>query len=176
MLLESVCILLKYVHAFCAVWGYVVSLLVFHKFLEPVMCFTLKTGSDLHSGSIGPSRTVTYLVERADYCFLKGPACLLYAQWSEAQCQPCFPRVHWSVHMVCDSYLRSFAIVGLRLTKTTCVTPVTRVALRCRSNLGAWTWPEPTVHVRRLQVRPVASIEVALAPGRPDVAHVACNC
>jgi hypothetical protein len=72
-------------------------------------------------------------------------------------------------------YLWCFTVVRLRLSEAACVTPVTRAALCCWSDLGAWAWPEPTVHVGRLQVRSVASIEVALAAGRPDVTHIACK-
>jgi hypothetical protein len=72
-------------------------------------------------------------------------------------------------------YLRSLAIVWLRLTESTRVTPVTRVTLGRGSNLGARSRPEPTIPIWRLKVGAVASVEVALTPRRPDITHVTCN-
>ena len=100
----------------------------------------------------------------------------VYWQWSRHAVSLACPEFasQW-VACVALLYLWSFAVVGLRLSEAACVTPVTGVALCCGSDLGARTWPEPTVHIGRLQVRSVASVKVALAAGRPDVAHIACK-
>lgn len=71
------------------------------------------------------------------------------------------------------SHLSGFPIIRLRLSVSSGVAPVSGVPLRRRSNLGAGTRPEPSVDVGRLEIGPVASCEVALPTGRPDVADVA---
>lgn len=64
------------------------------------------------------------------------------------------------------------AVVGLCLAVSSSVGPVTGVALRGGSDLGAGAGPEPAVDIGGLQVGSVAARKIALATRRPDVAHV----
>ena len=121
-------------------------------------------------------KTLLYVVSARTFFFPPERYSECTGRWSWHAISLAFPEfdIQW-IACVALLYLWSFTVVGLRLSEAACVTPVTGVALCCGSDLGAWTWPEPTVHVGRLQVRAVASIEVALAAGRPDVAHIACK-
>lgn len=66
--------------------------------------------------------------------------------------------------------LGGLAVVWLRLSVSAGGAPVAGVALRGRADLRSRSRPEPSVLVRRLQVRAFAAGEVALASRGPDVA------
>lgn len=61
-------------------------------------------------------------------------------------------------------YLSSFTVVGLGLSEASSETPVPGVPLAGGADLGSRSGPEPSVHVGRLQIGPVAANEVAFAP------------
>lgn len=71
------------------------------------------------------------------------------------------------------AYLRRFSVIRLRLSESSGVTPVSRVPLRGRTDFGSGSGPEPAVDVLGLEIRSVATGEVALPARGPDVPDVA---
>lgn len=69
--------------------------------------------------------------------------------------------------------LRRLTIIGLWLIVAAGLRPIASVALRGGSDLATRSRPEPAVLIWRLQIRPVAAGEVALATRCPYVAHIA---
>ena len=62
------------------------------------------------------------------------------------------------------AYLGCLSVVGLSLAETSGAAPVSGVPLGGGSDLGARAGPEPSVHVGRLQVRAVTTVEVTFSP------------
>ena len=65
--------------------------------------------------------------------------------------------------------LSSFSVVRLRSTSTAGCRPIAAVTLAGWSNFSSGTTPKPSVHVGRLKIWTIASVEVTFASRCPDV-------